>query len=57
MGRDIAYDNGVWIAVGESPEKNILWSPDGRTWNDASSGGFVNIGLGVASTRNLSPLP
>ena len=39
-----------WVAVGwgTTPETNILWSPDGKIWNDASSGGFGGPGRGVA---------
>jgi hypothetical protein len=36
-----------WVAVGYGDDivnKSILWSPDGRTWNDASSGGFGGAG-------------
>ena len=54
-GQGVAYDGSIWVAVGygETPETTIKWSPDGRTWYDASSGGFDNgvfnsYGNGVA---------
>ena len=42
------YPVTKWVAVGwgTTPETNILWSPDGKTWNNASSGGFDNGGGG-----------
>ena len=59
QGYGIAYANEKWVAVGygSSPESTILWSTDGKIWQDASSGGFDGIynkkGNGVASTRLL----
>ena len=42
-GNGVAY-NGTdrWVAVGKgsSPTNSILWSPDGKEWNDASNGFF-----------------
>ena len=45
-----------WVAVGFNtslPTNTILWSSDGQTWNDASSGGFGGGGgYGIAYDGN-----
>ena len=44
-GNGIAHDGkGKWVAVGSgtTPTSSILWSNDGKTWHNASSGGFTN---------------
>ena len=40
-----------WVACGDGDglsTNTILWSTDGRVWNDASSGGFDDFGISVA---------
>ena len=49
-GRSVAWNGSLWVAVGKgaSTANSILYSKDGRIWQDANTGGFADAGYGVA---------
>ena len=56
VGRDVTYGTSdgtcqLWVAVGENshPLGNIMWSEDGKIWNNSLEGAsFSLVGYGVA---------
>jgi len=56
FGNDIAYNNKLWVAVGEgtSPETSILFSTNGSNWASSITGGFnSNYGTHIAYGNGL----
>jgi len=51
-GRSVAWNGSLWVAVGKGSAagNSILYSLDGRTWQNAASGGFTEAGYGVTWT-------
>ena len=70
-GLDVYYNGSAWVAVGNGNtlQSTILWSPDGKTWQDASSGGFsgyvapalptttTTTGPPTTTTTTVPPVP
>jgi hypothetical protein len=50
VGYGVAYNGSLWVAVGyyDTTPSTIRYSPDGRTWYDASGTLFTNEGRDVA---------
>lgn len=57
VGYGVAYNgSNLWVAVGDGggTTSNILYSGDGQSWSNTTSGGFTAIGYGVSYNQGLN---